>query len=68
MEQQIQTAETELNGLESTAEQVRQEYAQLISWASLYDNCTFEEFQNLYLEGETEESKKPGTEMFLAFA
>ena len=31
-------------------------------------NVSFEEFQNLYLEGETEESKKPGTEMFLAFA
>ena len=98
LEQQIQTAETELSDLESTTEQVRQEYAQLISWASLYDNCTFEakkmiaaqfikavrvrrdyeldiefnvsfeEFQNVYLEGETEESKKPGTEMFLAFA
>ena len=98
LEQQVQTAEAELSDLTSTAEQVRQEYAQLISWASLYDNCTFEgkkmivaqfvkavhvrrdyeidiefnvsfeEFQNLYLEGETEESKKPGTEMFLAFA
>lgn len=96
--QRIQTAETELSDLASGAEQVRQEYAQLISWASLYDNCTFEakkmivaqfikavhvrrdyeieiefnvsfeEFQNLYLEGETEESKKPGTELFLAFA
>ena len=97
LEQQIRTAETELSGLISDAAQARREYAQLISWASLYDsysfeakkmivaqfvkavhvrrdyeidiefNVSFEELQNLYLEGETEESKKPGTETFLAF-
>ncbi len=97
LQQQIRTAEIELSGLITDAAQARKEYAQLISWASLYDSCSFEakkmivaqfvkavhvrrdyeidiefnvsfeELQNLYLEGETEESKKPGTETFLAF-
>ena len=26
----------------SGAEQVRQDYAQLVNWATLYDNCSFE--------------------------
>lgn len=42
LEQQIKAAETELHELTHGAEQARQDYAQLISWAELYDNCTFE--------------------------
>ena len=86
LEGQVQTAETELREIVSGAEQVRQEYAQVMNWAELYDNCTFEakkmiaaqfvkavrvkrgyevdvefnvsfeEFQKLYLEPETEDT------------
>ena len=42
LEQQIKTAETELHELTHGAEQARQDYAQLMNWAGLYDNCTFE--------------------------
>lgn len=42
LEGQIQTATAEMEENLRSAEQVRQEYAQLISWAELYDNCTFE--------------------------
>ena len=97
LEGQVQTAETELREIVSGAEQVRQEYAQVMNWAELYDNCTFEakkmiaaqfvkavrvkrgyemdvefnvsfeEFQKLYLEPETEEEKKTRADMFLSF-
>ena len=40
--QQISDAEKELQELVSGAEQVRQDYAQLVNWATLYDNCSFE--------------------------
>lgn len=36
------TAETELHELTHGAEQARQDYAQLMSWAGVYDKCTFE--------------------------
>lgn len=39
---QMQAAEAELQETVAGAERVRQEYAQLISWAGMYDNCTFE--------------------------
>lgn len=42
MEQQIEAAKAELQKIVTGAEQVRQEYAQLMNWAVLYDNCTFE--------------------------
>ena len=42
LESQIRTAETELREIVLGAEQVRQEYAQVMNWAELYDNCTFE--------------------------
>ena len=42
LEGQIRTAEAELREVLSGAEQVRQEYAQLMDWAGLYDNCSFE--------------------------
>ena len=97
LEGQVQTAETELREIVSGAEQVRQEYAQVMNWAELYDNCTFEakkmiaaqfvkavrvkrgyevdvefnvsfeEFQKLYLEPETEEEKKTRADTFLSF-
>lgn len=38
----MKAAETELHELTHGAERVRQDYAQMISWAGLYDNCTFE--------------------------
>ncbi len=38
----MQAAEAELQETVAGAERVRQEYAQLISWAGMYDNCTFE--------------------------
>lgn len=38
----MQAAELELRETESGADQVRKEYAQLMNWAELYDNCTFE--------------------------
>ena len=99
LEQQIKAAETELHELTHGAEQARQDYAQLMNWAGLYDNCTFEakkmiaaqfikavhikrdyeievefnvaflEFQKIYLEPESEESKhKRGTTTILALA
>lgn len=43
---------------ETNAEHTHKEYAQLINWASLCDNCTFEEFQSFYLEPETPEQKR----------
>lgn len=42
LEQQIQKGREELQALSNSAEKVRQEYAQLVSWADIYDNCTFE--------------------------
>lgn len=42
LERQISEAETELREIVTSAEQVRQEYAQLMDWAALFDNCTFE--------------------------
>lgn len=42
IQSQMQAAEAELQGVVAGAERVRQEYAQLISWAEMYDNCTFE--------------------------
>lgn len=38
----MQEAEAELQAIVTGAERVRQEYAQLIGWAEMYDNCTFE--------------------------
>lgn len=93
---QIQTTTAELEETVQTASQVLREYDQLISWAEMYDHCTFEakkmivakfvkavrvrrdyeidiefnvsfeEFQALYLEGEPEEAKRPGTNTILA--
>lgn len=93
---QIQTATAELEETVQSASQVLREYDQLISWAEMYDHCTFEakkmivakfvkavrvrrdyeidiefnvsfeEFQALYLEGEPEEAKRPGTNTILA--
>ena len=42
LEVQAQTAEQELRDVISGAEQVSEEYAQLMNWAELYDNCSFE--------------------------
>ncbi len=42
LEQQVQAAEQELCDTVSGAEQVSEEYAQLMNWADLYDNCSFE--------------------------
>lgn len=42
LEQQITAAEAELRELVSGAEQVRRDYTQLMNWATLYDNCSFE--------------------------
>lgn len=93
---QIQTATAELEETVQSASQVLREYDQLMGWAEMYDNCTFEakkmivaqfvkevhvrrdyeidiefnvsfeEFQALYLEGEPEEAKRPGTNTILA--
>ena len=93
---QIQTTTAKLEETVQTASQVLREYDQLISWAEMYDHCTFEakkmivakfvkavrvrrdyeidiefnvsfeEFQALYLEGEPEEAKRPGTNTILA--
>lgn len=98
LESQIQTAETQLREVMSSAEQVKQEYTQLMNWAELYDNCTFEakkmivsqvikairikrgyevdiefnvsfeEFQTLYLEPESEDKKIRGAGARLALA
>ncbi|WP_297981556.1 recombinase family protein [uncultured Oscillibacter sp.] len=40
--QQVQSAEQELRDTVSGAEQVSEEYTQLMNWADLYDNCSFE--------------------------
>ena len=42
LEQQIETANAKLQELVSGAEKVRQDYAELINWAKLFDNCNFE--------------------------
>lgn len=42
LEKQITVAEKELRELASGAEQVRQDYTQLMNWAELYDGCSFE--------------------------
>lgn len=42
LEQQIQTATVELEETLQNASQVLREYDQLIGWAEMYDNCTFE--------------------------
>ena len=42
LEQQIKTAEANLQELVSGAEKVRQGYAELMNWAKLFDNCNFE--------------------------
>lgn len=42
LEWQINEAGTELKALESSAEEVQREYSQLMGWAELYENCTFE--------------------------
>ena len=39
---QIQTTTAELEETVQTASQVLREYDQLISWAEMYDHCTFE--------------------------
>ena len=92
---QIQTATAELEETVQSASQVLREYDQLMGWAEMYDNCTFEakkmivaqfvkevhvrrdyeidiefnvsfeEFQALYLEGDPEETKRPGADTLL---
>lgn len=42
LENQMRAAEQELKEDMSGAEQVRKEYAQLMDWSELYDNCSFE--------------------------
>ena len=42
LESQMQAAELELREAVSGTEQVKKEYTQLMNWAELYDNCTFE--------------------------
>ena len=42
LESQMTEAEKDLRDMVSGAEQVKREYTQLIDWATLYDNCTFE--------------------------
>lgn len=42
LEQQIEKGKEELKALSADSEKVRQEYAQLVSWADMYDSCTFE--------------------------
>ena len=42
LEQQIQATTTELEETLRDASQVLQEYDQLVGWAEMYDNCTFE--------------------------
>ena len=42
LESQMRMAEQELKEDVSGAEQVRKEYAQLMDWSELYDNCSFE--------------------------
>lgn len=40
--EQIQATTAELEEVQTNARQVRQEYEQLMGWAELYDNCSFE--------------------------
>ena len=42
LESQVQTAQAELQERLDSMETVRQEYVQLVSWADMYDHCTFE--------------------------
>ena len=42
LESQMQAAELELRETISVAKQVSEEYTQLMNWAELYDNCSFE--------------------------
>ncbi len=42
LETQVQAAQAELQERLDSAEIVRQEYVQLVSWADMYDHCTFE--------------------------
>ena len=42
LEQQIQETTTELEETLRSASQVLREYDQLVGWAEMYDNCTFE--------------------------
>lgn len=42
LEVQIQAAQEELENRIASTEIVRQEYAQLVSWADMYDKCSFE--------------------------
>lgn len=97
LEGQMQAAELELQEAVSGAERVSKEYTQLMDWAKLYDNCTFdakkmiisqfvkavhvkrgfeidiefnvsfEEFQTLYLDAETEDDKKQKNQTVLTF-
>lgn len=42
LSEQVQAAQQEVQERIASAEIVRQEYVQLIGWADMYDNCTFE--------------------------
>ncbi len=42
LDTQVQAAQEELENRIASTEIVRQEYAQLVSWADMYDKCTFE--------------------------
>lgn len=42
LEEQIQAKTAELEETIKNAERICQEYAKLMNWADLYDNCTFE--------------------------
>ena len=42
LEWRINEAGKELQEMETSAEQVQNEYAQLMNWAELYDNCSFD--------------------------
>jgi len=42
LEQLIVSTGAELQAIEADAKRVRQEYTQLMDWAALYDNCTFD--------------------------
>lgn len=42
LEAQVQAAQEDLENRIASTEIVRQEYAQLVSWADMYDKCSFE--------------------------
>ena len=42
LEQQIETANAKLQELVSGTEKARQDYAEVMNWAKLFDNCNFE--------------------------